>query len=434
MTASWSSSSTLDSSPSPPSWSNEYDSAENAKRNSIQHEASTSSELDSIGEFCDWSDVEDMEQIESLVHSDAEFTASSVSESLGSSCSWSEDDEKHTQSEFVIQSPSQSVLREGNSKSSLPDFIWTPPPETPSRSSFFANAESSLRRSPRAPKVSKKFAALRDNFHRTPNNQFSADKWDLFHVMELNGCCEHCTTKVHGMTEYDILMAHSAFTSMNNAEQRRWMYDYFTSHCPNDENGAKEPSRMQFFLCGKAVCQPLWLASLAMSTSRFYDLRKQFMEGSGPPAKRKSRSLASKSLKTISWMTSYFERIGDKRPDKEGIYLPTCLTEFAIYSRMVEEIGDSEAVCFSQFNKIYRQHFSNVTIPKVTESVHNNVNISINIELFTCFVAHMYIQECRFTKCNFCTLVKNEIYKTTVTSAEKVKLRALLDDHLKLQE
>ena len=42
-------------------------------------------------------------------------------------------------------------------------------------------------------------------------------------------------------------------------------------------------------------------------------------------------------------MRSYFEHVGDKRPDKDGIYLPTCLTEKAIFSVMVEELygGDS---------------------------------------------------------------------------------------------
>ena len=68
-------------------------------------------------------------------------------------------------------------------------------------------------------------------------------------------------------------------------------------------------------------------------------------------------------------MTSFFDRIGDKRPDKDGIYLPTCLTEKAIYDRMIEELckGDREkAVCFSQFNKLFRTEFPNVTIPKVS--------------------------------------------------------------------
>lgn len=59
-------------------------------------------------------------------------------------------------------------------------------------------------------------------------------------------------------------------------------------------------------------------------------------------------------------------RIGDKRPDKDGIYLPTCLTEYAIYSRMKEELSGNDIVCFSQFNKIFRSHFPNVTIPKVS--------------------------------------------------------------------
>ncbi len=43
-------------------------------------------------------------------------------------------------------------------------------------------------------------------------------------------------------------------------------------------------------------------------------------------------------------------------------------------------------------------------------------------------------QECRFTKCNFCTLVKNELHKPTTAKEEKAHLRKLLDDHLKLQE
>ena len=49
-----------------------------------------------------------------------------------------------------------------------------------------------------------------------------------------------------------------------------------------------------------------------------------------------------------------------------GRYLSTnCLTEFAIYSRMKEEIGSRDEagmIYFSQFNKIFP---TNVTIPKV---------------------------------------------------------------------
>ena len=46
----------------------------------------------------------------------------------------------------------------------------------------------------------------------------------------------------------------------------------------------------------------------------------------------------------------------------------------------------------------------------------------------------MNLQECRFTKCTFCTLVKNELYKPTTSKEEKEKLKSLLEEHLKLQE
>ena len=79
---------------------------------------------------------------------------------------------------------------------------------------------------------------------------------------------------------------------------------------------------------------------------------------------------AAKSMGSIEWMRSYFNRIGDKRPDKDGIYLPTCLTRQIIYNMMLDEISDSdestEVIYFSQFNKLFTDHFPNVSIPKVS--------------------------------------------------------------------
>ena len=71
-------------------------------------------------------------------------------------------------------------------------------------------------------------------------------------------------------------------------------------------------------------------------------------------------------MKCIEWMRSYFERVGDKRPDKDGIYLPTCLTEKAIYKIVKNELPHDSVICSSQFNKLYRSQFPNVTIPKVS--------------------------------------------------------------------
>ena len=58
----------------------------------------------------------------------------------------------------------------------------------------------------------------------------------------------------------------------------------------NNQSGISDPTGLKFILCGKNFCQPLWLATLALSTSRSYELRKIFLEDSGPPANKKARS------------------------------------------------------------------------------------------------------------------------------------------------
>lgn len=189
------------------------------------------------------------------------------------------------------------------------------------------------------------------------------DGWQLSKVMELSGCKAECAKEVHGLSEYDILMAHSSFQSKSLQQQREWIHEYFATHCPNTVDGVQDVKNISFIICGKPVCKPLWQASLSLSTTRLYSLRKSFQEGRSPEAKN-SRKISSKSMVAIAWMSSYFERVGDKRPDKNGIYLPTCLTETMIYSLMVKDLSN-DTICFSQFNKLFRNQFSYVTIPKV---------------------------------------------------------------------
>ena len=276
---------------------------------------------------CDWSDETDS--------------------NVGTSCSWSTDGDEEELSSPVNVDLASSV------DSSVSN--WTPSPTksplahstpvnmtvTPEKKGIDKKTQKkSVRHSPRVPKVNRKYVS---DSEPSPSHSLS-EKWDLFMVMNLNGCQEHCASSLHGLSEYDILITHSNFVSMTSADQRVWVYDYFNSHCPNDEDGKKTPTGIQFFLCGRNVCLSVWLAALGISNSRFYDLRKQFLECSGPPAK-KPRSLSSKMLAAISWMSSYFNKIGDKRPDKDGIYLPTCLTESAIYSRkLAVEMSMMESV------------------------------------------------------------------------------------------
>lgn len=199
-----------------------------------------------------------------------------------------------------------------------------------------------------------------------------SDGWNLFNAMQLHGCEKNCVSTVHGLSEYDVLIAHASFSSKTAIEQRRWIFDYLATHCPNDSIGLKEVKNTAFFLCGRRVCLFAWLSLLSISSSRFYEIRKEFVDGQMEPSPKRPRSMSVNSQQAIAWMSSYFERVGDKRPDKDGIYLPTCLTEKAIHSRLIEELyrgEESDAVCFSQFNRLFRTCFPKVTIPKVTSNL-----------------------------------------------------------------
>ena len=215
-----------------------------------------------------------------------------------SSCRWS-DTSSSTSCTWSSHETSQHLDTTIDSSNAS----WTPEPVTPTKQSL---APTSLRCSPRVRKVNKRY--LDSEIVRTPNSQFTTEKWNLFNVMEMNCCGESCTIRLHGLTEYDVLSAHSMFSSKGIVEQRNWLYEYFTNHCPHSDVGSSDLSRLQFILCGKNVCQAVWLATLAISTSRFYDVRKLFVEGIGLLERKKLRSISPKSIAAISWMTSYFDK------------------------------------------------------------------------------------------------------------------------------
>ena len=201
----------------------------------------------------------------------------------------------------------------------------------------------------------------------------SEQKWQLTSILKMNGCSQNCATKVHMINEYDILIAHSQFSSKSIQEQSLWIIQYFDTHCPSSSNGEKDIKKMSFYIQGRVVCLPIWLQILAISTSRFYRIRNDYLTNGGISYLSKPhRAQLPKTMEAIAWMTQYFARIGDKRPDKDGIYLPTCLTEKKIYEIMCDELQlchsdvHSQCISYSKFCQLYTNEFKNVSIPKVS--------------------------------------------------------------------
>ncbi len=94
--------------------------------------------------------------------------------------------------------------------------------------------------------------------------------WQLSKVMELRGCSASCAREVHRLSEYDVLMAHSSFQSKCLNQQCEWIHEYFSSHCPNLADGAKDLKNITYIICGKTVCKTMWQASLSLPDYTVY--------------------------------------------------------------------------------------------------------------------------------------------------------------------
>ena len=78
---------------------------------------------------------------------------------------------------------------------------------------------------------------------------------------------------------------------------------------------------------------------------------------------------------TLQWMEEYFKNNCDSMPDQDCRHLPSCLTRNDIYkncSMDLEAVGN--VVCSkAQFHRMWNLYFPNVTIPKVTNFLHNYI-------------------------------------------------------------
>lgn len=93
-------------------------------------------------------------------------------------------------------------------------------------------------------------------------------------VMMPNGCSIACASKLHNLSEADIWVTSQHFKRLGSKQQRQWILDYLHLNTPQADKTATV-----HMLCGKTVCLQVWLAVLELSMSRYYEVRRLFLEG-----------------------------------------------------------------------------------------------------------------------------------------------------------
>ena len=107
---------------------------------------------------------------------------------------------------------------------------------------------------------------------------------------------------------------------------------------------------------------------LDLSKSRYYEIRRSFLEGAVFVERLTSPSTHQpKSCEAIAWMQNYFSQVGDCMPDCMAVHLPSFLTNALVYSRMKEELEASgrQVISQSHFYNLWSKEFPHVSIPKV---------------------------------------------------------------------
>lgn len=153
---------------------------------------------------------------------------------------------------------------------------------------------------------------------------------------------------------------------MNALQQKQWLLEYLHINTRKDQDA--EICTM-FFLQGKEVCFRVWLTILGLAKTRYYNVRQLYMSGVHRIQELESfRAQSPKTFEAIAWMSNYFKKVGDMMPDRMVTHLPTCLTLQGIYDHMKDELQlrAKDVISKSQFYKVWKLHFSNVLIPKVS--------------------------------------------------------------------
>ena len=95
--------------------------------------------------------------------------------------------------------------------------------------------------------------------------------------------------------------------------------------------------------------------------------------------------ITDSSIRVISWLRTFSEKVGDRMPTSSAIHLPSCLTKADVYILAKDDLsqGDMECCSISTFYAILSKHFRHVKIPKVIGIFLINV---MNQESVPCFI------------------------------------------------
>ena len=145
-------------------------------------------------------------------------------------------------------------------------------------------------------------------------------------------CCE--SRFLTSLSLLEVEGCHKNFESRSNIEQQQFiLYAISLTASENDQ---------MLILSGKQLCKVAFAKVLGISEKGLRKISKVYLQDAtlSQQSCQVKKSKSTKHSSALAWMECYFDRIGDKMPHLQQIYLPHFLSRKTVYELMVQDLLD----------------------------------------------------------------------------------------------
>ncbi len=164
-------------------------------------------------------------------------------------------------------------------------------------------------------------------------------------------------------SQADIEMTRACFYDLaSETSQTQMLLDYMIQH-------SSCGSSIMYAVAGKPVCEKCWRLTYGLRYNKFAVLKQRFADGIVSEEHGRQGEIMPRdfTIRAVSWMRTFFEKVGDRMLMSESIHLPSCLTKADVYCLAYDDLtsGGTESCSLTTFYRVRANNFPHVQIPKL---------------------------------------------------------------------
>lgn len=183
-------------------------------------------------------------------------------------------------------------------------------------------------------------------------------------VLMMHQCCSKKeVTCFKLLSQAAIERIRACVYSLSETAQTQHVLNYLLEHSRGDKS-------VLYTVEGQEVCETCFRMVHGFRYNRFKSIKSKFLHGIviAEHGRLGRGEVSDVSVRVISWLRIFVDKVGDRMPTSTMIHLPSCLTKADVYSLAHDDLtqGGLECCKTSTFYDIWKHNFSTVKIPKVT--------------------------------------------------------------------